>query len=79
MIELPKIELRTCAHCGGKDIRLSRTITDNAVYWYVECIGCGMRTMGFPEDCNITDNSDHAFKAIHDAVECAIDVWNTRV
>ena len=73
------MNLKPCAHCGSSDVRLSRTITDNAVYWYVECVGCGIRTMSFPEDCNITDSYASVSKATEEAIECATNTWNARV
>ena len=72
------MELKPCAHCGSKDVRLCRSLADYSASWYVECISCGIRTMKYPEDCNIEDEYSHVSAATAEAIDCAVDSWNAR-
>ena len=75
-------KLMNCAHCGGDNVKLLRTIEDNEVCWHVECLDCGISTTAFPEpieDYTGILKDEHAVEAMtSEAIDCAVRTWNSR-
>ena len=72
-------KLLPCAHCGSHDVRFVRTITDeHTPAWYIECLDCGIRTSNYTDDCISGSSYDEVIEATNKAIECCVNVWNTR-